>query len=180
MKKFLGAIVSGLAGVLSLVFLSIPAFSIEMMGETTKYSGWKLLKTDDITDLAKMVGMDGVTALTWYRILAWIIVVVAVVLIVLAVLQLLSALGVVKMPAIINTVAKYALIALAVVSILALIANFGIRSEFVDYYEKNKAPAEMIKELKKSLTVGASLWIVAIVNTIAAVCGNLFVKKAND
>ena len=180
MKKFLGAIVSGLAGVLSLVFLSIPAFTIDMGIKTTKYSGWKLLKTDDVTDLAKMVDMKGVTALTWYRILTWIIIVVAVILIVLAVLQLLSALGVVKMPAIIDTVAKYALIALAIVSILALIANFGIRSEFVDYYEKNKAPAELIKELKKSLTVGASLWAVAITNVIAAVCGNLFAKKAND
>lgn len=178
MKKFLGAIISGLAGVLSLVFLTIPAFSMEVIGVTTKYSGWKLLKTDDITDLAKMVDKDGVTALTWYRILTWIIVVVAVILIVVAVLQLLSGLGVIKMPAIVDTIAKYALIALAVVSILALIANIGIRTEFIDYYEKNKAPKEMIKALKESLSVGASLWIVAIVNTIAAVCGNLFAKKA--
>ena len=177
MKKFLGAIISGLAGVLSLVFLSIPAFSVETIS-TTKYSGWKLMKTEDIDNLAKMVGMKDVTALSWYRILAWIIVVVAVILIVLAVLQLLSALGVVKMPAIIDTVAKYALIALAIVSVLALIATMGIRTEFIDYYEKNKAPAALIKELKESLTVGASLWAVAITNVIAAVCGNLFAKKA--
>ena len=111
-------------------------------------------------------------------ILAWIIVVVAVVLIVLAVLQLLSALNIVKIPAIIDTVAKYALVALAVVSILALIANIGIRAEFIDYYEDNKAPAAIIKDLKESLKIGASLWIVAITNAIAAVCGNLFAKKA--
>lgn len=178
MKKFLGAIISGLAGVLSLVFLAIPAFTIDFGLTTEKYSGWKLLKTDDITDLAKSVKMDGVTALTWYRILTWIIVVVAIVLIIVAVLQLLSCLGIVKLPAIIDTVAKYALIALAVVSVLALIANFGIRAEFIDYYKDNKAPEALIKSLKEDLTVGTALWFVAITNVIAAVCGNLFTKKA--
>ena len=178
MKKFLGAIISGLAGVLSLVFLAIPAFSIELMGTTTKYSGWKLLRTDDIVGTTKLFGMDSNTALTWYRILTWIIVVVAVILIVLAVLQLLSSLGVIKMPAIIDTVAKYALIVLAVVSILALIANFGIRTEIINYGKDKKFPSEEIKLLKEVFSVGAALWVVAIVNTIAAVCGNLFAKKA--
>jgi len=177
MKKFLGAIISGLAGVLSLVFLTIPAFSMDMGISTEKYSGWELLKTKDITDLAKVIGMDGVTALTWYRILAWILVIVAIVLVVVAVAQLLSALGIIKVPAIVDTVAKYALIALAVVSILALIANIGIRAEFINYYKDNKAPEAIIKQVKEALSVGAALWIVAIVNAIAAVCGNLFKAK---
>jgi hypothetical protein len=179
MKKFLGAIVSGLAGVLSLIFLAIPAFSIEFMGEAEKYSGWKLLKTDDITKFGEgLMNMKSNTSLTLYRVFAWILVIIAIVLIVLAVLQLLSALGVVKMPAIIDTVAKYALIALAVVSIFALIANFGIRSEFINFAKDKKFPEEAIKQLKEMFSIGASLWIVAITNIAAAVCGNLFVKKA--
>ena len=167
MKKFLGAIISGLAGVLSLVFLALPGLTtkIELMGmkESDTVSGWKML-----TD-----GKAEYTAVTWYRIFAWILVVLAIVLIVVAVLQLLSSLGVIKMPAILNRVATYALIALALVSILALVANFGIRAEMID-----DAGKEVLKAMGMSLSVGASLWVVSIVNVIAAVCGNLF--KAKD
>lgn len=177
MKKWIGALCSGLAGVLSLVFLAIPAFSIETLG-VEKYSGYKLLNTNDVTDLAKLVGKDGVTALTWYRVFAWIVIVLAVVLIVVAVLQILANLNIIKMPAIIDSIGKFALIALVVASVLALVANFGIRAEFIDYYKDNNAPAELVKEIKEALTVGASLWAVAITNFIAAVCANLFAKKA--
>ncbi|MFQ6723717.1 MAG: hypothetical protein ACLRFE_00080 [Clostridia bacterium] len=178
MKKFLGAIVSGLAGVLSLVFLSIPAFTVDLTISTEKYSGWKLLKTEDFDVIAKSTNKETLTALTWYRILTWILIVVAVVLIVLAVLQLLSALKVVKMPAIIDTAAKYALIVLAVVSILALIANIGIRSEIINTAKDLGLKDKALDAVKDMYAVGASLWIVAIVNAIAAVCGNLFAKKA--
>ncbi|MBQ7798201.1 MAG: hypothetical protein IJ371_03675 [Clostridia bacterium] len=165
MKKFLGAIVSGLAGVLSLVFLAMPAFKAKGAGSE---SGWDLL-----TD--KAIGESDMTAVTWYRIFAWILVVLAIVLIIVAVLQLLSALNVIKLPAIVNTIAKYALIALAVVSVLALVANFGIRSESIDNFKEyfGKAAA---KEYGKNLSVGASLWIVSIVNIVAAVCSKVFVK----
>ena len=173
MKKFLGAIVSGLAGVLSLVFLAIPAFVFDggALGKE-KVSGWKIL-----TD--KAWGEADMTAVTWYRIFAWIMVVLAIVLIVVAVVQLLSALNVIKVPAIVDTVAKYALIALAVVSILALIANFGIRSEMIDPAKDAGLKGDALKAYEDRYKVGASLWIVAIVNTIAAVCGNLF-GKAKD
>jgi len=169
MKKFLGAIISALAGVLSLVFLVIPALSFKVAGETVeKYSGWKLLTDSDL-------GKADYTALTWYRIFAWVLVVLAIVMIVVAVLQLLSALNVVKLPAIVNTVAKYALIALAVVAVLTLVANFGLRAELVDEMGGKK----MLDLMKAKISVGASLWIVSIANILAAVCGNLFVKKAD-
>lgn len=172
MKKWIGALCSGLAGVLSLVFLAIPAFSFDMgLGGKESYSGWKLL-TD--SDIAKA----DYTAVSWYRIFAWILVVLAIVLIVVAVLQILANLNVVKMPAIVDTIAKFALIALVVVSILALIANFGIRSEMLDELKEMGAPKEYIKEYGKALSIGASLWIVAGVNLVAAVCANLFAKKA--
>ena len=170
MKKFLGAIISGLAGVLSLVFLSLPAFVVDggALGKEN-VSGWKIL-TDEAWGKADM------TAVTWYRIFAWILVVLAIILIVVAVLQLLSALGVIKMPAMVSTIGAYALIALVVVSILALIANFGIRNEMIDAY-KDVFGKELAKEYGKTLSVGAALWIVSIVNLIAAVCGKMFKSK---
>jgi len=172
MKKWIGALCSGLAGVLSLVFLAIPAFTFDMgMGGKESYSGWKLL-----TD--KAIGETDYTAVTWYRIFAWILVVLAIILIIVAVLQILANLNVVKVPAIVDTIAKYALIALAVVSVIVLAANFGIRSEMIGEYKKMGAPKEYIKEYSKALKVGASLWIVSIVNIASAVCANLFAKKA--
>lgn len=169
MKKFLGAIISGLAGVLSLVFLSLPALSMDYGFGKESVSGWEIL-----TD--KSWGEADMTAVTWYRIFAWIVVVLAIVLIVLAVLQLLSSLGVIKMPAILTTINNYALIALAVVSILALVANFGIRGELIDV-AKDFGGKAAAKEAKEAYSVGASLWIVAIVNVIAAVCGKVFKTK---
>ncbi len=177
MKKWIGALCSALAGALSLVFLCIPAFSIELIG-VKKYSGWKLITNKEVDDFAKSCGLDGVTALTWYRIFAWILVVLAIVLIVVAVLQILANLNVIKVPAIIDTIGKYALIALAVVAVLALVANIGIRAEFVDFYKDKNASEATIKKVKEALTVGASLWVVAGINLVAAACANLFAKKA--
>ena len=155
---------------LSLVFLSLPILSMDYgIGDKENVSGWKVL-----TD--KAWGEADMTAVTWYRIFAWILVVLAIVLIVVAVLQLLSALNVVKVPAIISTIGAYALIALAVVSILTLIANFGIRGELIDQAAKFGDAAE--KAAKEAYSVGAGLWVVAIVNVIAAVCGKVF--KAKD
>ena len=168
MKKWIGAICSALAGILSLVFLSLPVLTmkIDVLGfkESETVSGWKLL-----TD-----GEAGYTAVKWYRVFAWILVVLAVILIIMAVLQILSNVGLIKMPAILTTVNKVALLTLVVVSILALVANFGIRAEMIDDF----GGKEVLKASGTTLSVGASLWVVSIVNVIAAVCGNLF--KAKD
>ncbi len=165
MKKWIGAICSGLAGVLSLVFLALPAFTTDYgsFGGKHNTSGWEMLTK----------GEAELTAHTWYRIFAWILVVLAIVLIVMAVLQVLANLNVIKMPAILAKVNAYALIAIAVVAVLTLVANFGIRSEMIDPIKGKEA----IKAAKEAYSVGASLWIVAIVNVAAAVCGKLFAKN---
>ena len=177
MKKWIGALCSALAGALSLVFLCIPAFVVDFSYAPEKYSGWKLLNTKDFNEIAEVAGKETLTALTWYRVFAWILVVLAIVLIVIALLQVLANLNVIKMPAIIDTVAKYALIALAVVAILALVANFGIRSEILDV-AKDVVGEDGAKEMAKYYKIGASLWVVAGINLVAAVCANLFAKKA--
>ena len=177
MKKWIGALCSALAGVLSLVFLAIPAFKVDYTYATESFSGWKLLNTDFFNDIAKAANKDTLTALTWYRVFAWAIVVLAIVLILVAVLQILANLNVIKMPAIIDTVGKFALIALVVASVCALAANFGIRNEVFDVAE-DLIGKDGAKELIKHYTVGASLWVVAGINLVAAVCANLFAKKA--
>ena len=128
MKKWIGALCSGLAGVLSLVFLAMPAFTMKAFGAKESFSGWDILTKKEWAEL-------DLTAVTWYRIFAWIMVVLAIVLIVVAILQVLANLGVIKMPAIVSTVAKYALIAIAVAAVLTLVANFGIRSEQIDGFK---------------------------------------------
>ena len=168
MKKWIGALCSGLAGVLSLIFLAMPALAFKMLGYKESYSGWKLL-TD--ADIAKA----DYTAVTWYRIFAWILVVLAIALIVVAVLQVLANLNVIKLPAIVNTVANYALIAVAVVAVLTLVANFGIRAEMIDEMGGKK----ILEAMKASISVGVALWFTTIVNIAAAVCGKVFAKSEN-
>ena len=168
MKKWIGAICSGLAGVLSLVFLALPALTFKMAGYKESNTGWELL-----TD--KAIGEADMAAVTWYRIFAWILVVLAIVLIIVAVLQILANLGVIKMPAIVATVAKYALIAIAVAAVLTLVANFGIRAESI----KDMGGKKLLDLMKASISVGIALWLVAIVNVAAAVCGKLFAKSEN-
>ena len=166
MKKWIGALCSGLAGALTLIFLALPglAYKINFLGfkESDTTSGWKMLTE----------GKSDMTALTWYRIFAWIVVVLAIVLIVLAVLQVLANLNVIKMPEILAKVNNFALIALVLVSILALIANFGIRAEMI----KEMGGKDVLESIGTSVSVGASLWLVSIVNLVAVVCANVFAK----
>lgn len=162
MKKWIGALCSALAGALTLVFLALPGIVTKVLGTTENVSGWRMLTE----------GKADMTATTWYRIFAWIMVVLAIVLIVLAVLQILANLNIIKMPEILAKVNNFALIALVLVSILALVANFGIRAEMID----DAGGKDVLKLLDASVSVGASLWLVSIVNLVAAACANVFAK----
>lgn len=170
MKKWMGAICSAVASILTFIFLAIPTFVVKMsaMGFSEKetYSGYKLLTDKDLGDV-------DYTAVTMYRIFAWILIVLAVVLLVLAVLQILSNLNVVKMPKALGTINFYALIAFAVVAILALISVFGIRSETFDDFG---VTAKEAKELGLTISVSAGLWIVSIVAVLSAVVNAVLPK----
>ena len=170
MKKWMGAICSAVASILTFIFLAIPAFTVKMsamgMSEKENASGYKILTDKDWGDI-------DFTAVTWYRIFAWILIVLAVVLLVLAVLQILSNLNVVKMPNIVETINFYALIAFAVVAILALISLFGIRAE---YFDRFGVTAKQAKELGLTISIGASLWIVSIVAVLSAVANAVLPK----
>lgn len=171
MKKWIGAICSGLAGVLTLIFLAMPAFVLDYgaFGKD-KYSGYKLLSTKDFAEAD--------TAIGWYRIFAWILIVLAVVMIVIAVLQILNNLNVVKMPAILDKVGMLGLVALAIVAVLTLLATFGIRWEFLDLAKDWGIKGDSLKEFKDRLVVGVSIWFVVIANIVTAVCANVFGRKA--
>lgn len=170
MKKWIGAICSAVASVLTFIFLAIPAFTIKatVLGVSTSedYSGYKLL-----TD--KNLGDAGYTAITWYRIFAWVLIILAVVLLVLAVLQILANLKIVKMPEVVGKVNAYTLIVFAVVAILALIAVFGIRAECFDDMHLT---AKEAKELGITISVAASLWLTSIVAVISAVVNGVLPK----
>ncbi len=166
MKKWIGALCSGLAGVLSLVFLALPAFALKGYGFKESYSGYDLLTK-------KEWGEMDLTAVTWYRIFAWIMVVLAIVLIIVAILQVLANLNVIKMPEIISKVAKYALIAIAVSAVLVLVAGFGLRAEYIKEIVGGK---KVLEAAKGSVSVGIALWLAAVVNVVAAVCAKVFAK----
>lgn len=166
MKKWIGTISSALAGILTMVFLAIPALTMKTPLGSENYSGWDILTDKAFADI-------DFTSVTWYRIFAWIMVVLAIILIVMAVLQLFANLKVIKMPAILSTINSVALIAIAIFAILTLIANFGIRAEFIDMF----GGKEILELSNSKIVVNASLWLTAILNVITAVCGSLFAQK---
>lgn len=171
MKKFIGTIASFVASVLTFVFLAIPAFVIDLglLGKTN-YSGYQLLTDKDL-------GSADYTSLIAYRVITWILIVVAVLVAVYAVVQLLSSLKVIKVSKNFTKIGTLLLIALAIVSILALASNIGYRVEVLNDLSIG---GTITDELKERFTVGAGLWLVAIVNTIIAlancVVGKLFKK----
>ena len=169
MRKWIGAICSILASALTLSFLRIRAFEINLgVIEQGKYSGWELLTN-------KKVSEWDFASVKWYRIFTWILIVLAILLIVLSILQILANLNVLKISIILTRIGKVSLIALVIISVFTLLANIGIRTEWIDFF-KNPS-SEALGKIKEALEVGFSLWIISIVNLIIMFCCVIFAKN---
>lgn len=122
MRRFLGALCSSVAGILTFVFLSIPFVSLNAenatLQEATSYTGWEILQSD------LLANMDGYNLVKIFIIVS---IVIACLLIIMAVLSLLKETNIIKTSANFNFYAFLLLILLTVSSVVLIIgvSNLG-------------------------------------------------------
>ena len=177
MKKYLGAIVSGLVGVLTFVFLSIPnfvmkvAYESENMRETM--TAWELFNEENSQGF-ELTGINPGFAKFCVIALA----IVAGILIVCSVVMLLK--NVLKLKLNLNMINNIVLAAYALVAVLAVIAFFVLGNDITVLFGGEEA-INAIKELGGSVYFGpaAGAWINASVGVVGCAAGWLFARKAD-
>ena len=175
MKKYLGAIVSGLVGILTFVFLSIPNFVAKMSYESETQretlSAWQLLNSED-AELLEQAGVNPGFAKFCVIALA----IVAGLLIVCAAIMLLK--NVLKLKLNLNMINNIVLAAYALVAVLAVIAFFVMGA---DMKELAGEFITMIEAAGGSVYFGpaAGAWVNASVGVVGCAAGWLFARKAD-
>lgn len=166
MKKFIGAICSGVAGILTLVMLCLNWYTSEGLREgELKFTGWELL-ADKSGYLAKTYEIG----YTLFKIFAIIAVVVAVLLILMAIIMLLKNLNVIKCKFNFSIINNILLTILVIVSIVLVIVLSIMGNGYVAEYEKFKLVA------KASASVGA--WLALAFSVVACGCGWALARKS--
>lgn len=177
MKKYLGAIISGLVGVLTFVFLSIANFTQKATvgGKTqeTTMTAWELFNEEN-TEAFEFLGINAGFAKFCVIALA----VVAGILIVCSVVMLLK--NVLKLKLNLNMINNIVLAAYALVAVLAVIAFFALGNSMLSH-ELLKAEVEYIEAMKGSIYIGPAVgaWINASVGVVGCAAGWLFARKAD-
>ena len=177
MKKYLGAIISGLVGILTFVFLSIVNFTQKATigGETQKetLTAWDLFN-EEKTTMFEMLDIS--TGFAKFCVIA--LAIVAGLLIVCAVVMLLK--NVLKLKLNLNMINNIVLAAYALVAVLAVIAFFALGNSMLSH-ELLKAEVEAIKAMKGSIYIGPAVgaWINASIGVVGCAAGWLFARKAD-
>jgi len=182
MKKFIGAICSGVAGILTLVMLSFDWFvrkqtaAGELMGEA-KATGWNLI-TNKVT-------VDGHTfenafeefkgAYVLHRVFAIIMLVVAILLIVSAVVLLLKNLNVIKCKFNFSRVNNILLTVLAV-SVLGALVGIGVMAIGAAKTVADD-PFAVAMKIAVSIYPAVCAWITLAVSFVACGCGWALARK---
>ena len=175
MKKYLGAIISGLVGILTFVFLSIANFAQKATigGETQKetLTAWDLFN-EEKTVMFEMLDIS--TGFAKFCVIA--LAVVAGLLIVCAVVMLLK--NVLKLKLNLNMINNIVLAAYALVAVLAVIAFFVMGA---DMKELAGEFITMIEAAGGSVYFGpaAGAWVNASVGVVGCAAGWLFARKAD-
>lgn len=156
MKKYLGAIISGLLGVLAFVFLSLPNLAATALGETDTINAWDLLKDETSADIAGY-GL--------YKFATIALIVVAVILIICAVVMLLK--NVLKIKFNLNIINNIVLAVFALLAIMAIIALFIIAGDM----------QELMALINGSVAVGIGAWFNAVLAVVGCVCGWVFARE---
>ena len=170
MKKFLGAIISGAAGVLGFILMSLDWATLKIkslvLGKNVfneSYTGWDLIK--DANDA--MSEMDGYMI---YKIFAIIMLVISALLIVFAVIMLLKSLGIIKGKFNLSAINNILLTLFLVCSIVAIIGLVIMGNDFVD--------ANTVENLAKaSYVAGVGLWLTLATGVIATALGWSLARK---
>ena len=166
MKKFIGAICSGIAGILTFVWLSLDWFVVKTTAgvdyrEAVK--GWEL-----IADKEGMYAKVFEGAYTLYKVFAILMLVLACLLIVSAVVMLLKNLNVIKCKfnlSIINNI----LLTVFVVAVIGALAGVAVMGN--EYFKAVGKP----EDAYMGASVGA--WIALAVSVVACGCGWALARK---
>ena len=173
MKKYIGALCSGIASILTFVFLALPAWAMERVyasvtfGES--FSGYQLIsgKAGDV-DLTELE----IGALSRYRIFAIILLVLAVILALYTIVMILANLKVIKLNAgLISLINNVLLIVITVVSVLALTAVLSING---DIASELHTTVDDLKKMYDTIGTQIGLWLVVAVNAIACATSWVF------
>jgi hypothetical protein len=164
MKKYIGAICSAAAGILTFVFLALHWMSMKMtveainLSEKDGVSGWDLLKD----------GSSKVKGYTLFKISTIIMIVVASVLILSAIIMILRNLNILKFKFNFNMINNMLLSALVVVVALAIVGIFIMAGE--------SSVSIGGTEISAYASVGA--WLMAAVAVVACAAGWVTSRKA--
>lgn len=166
MKKYLGAIISGLLGVLTYVFLSIPQMLTKatFLGQTESNTtnAWDMIKEDPGIEIAGY-GL--------YKFAVIALAIVAGVLIVCSIVMLLK--NVLKLKFNLNIINNIVLAALAVLAVLALIALFVMGADMKELMGIIPDGAELY------IGPGVGAWLNAILAVVGCAGGWIFARKAD-
>ena len=172
MKKFIGAICSGAAGLLTFVWLCLPWFTqkVTMGGESEKmtFSGWNLLTNTYEGEKAGFEVFKG--AYTLHRVFAIIALVVACLLVAYAVVLVLKNLNVIKFNFKFNFVNNIALSVFAAVVLMAVVGVIVIAVA---------ALKEMGNPEYLSMYASVGAWLSLVSAAAACACGWVFARKEN-
>lgn len=171
MKKFIGAICSGVAGILTFVWLSLGwlTTSVSVMGVSTKTSitGWNLITNKVDGEPAGFEMFKG--AYTLHRIGAIVMLVVACLLIVSAVIMLLKSLNVIKAGFNFSLVNNILLTVFVVAVVLALVGVIIMAAAAL----KEMGNPEYLK-----MYAGVGAWLALAFSVVACGCGWALARKS--
>lgn len=159
MKKWFATISAGLSGLLTFVFLALPIIKKEEMTEKKTISALRFLFNGEL---------ENYVASMWLRIILWLIVLSALTLFVFAVVSAVENLKIVdKVPDWAHQTRIICFTLVAVLSVLALVANIGLIKELT--------PAA-----RQIYSSSYGLWVASIGNFVLAIFGLIvpkFLKK---
>lgn len=157
MKKYIGAFASGLAGILTFVFLSLDGLFVKAsaggLSTSTSTSGWDILKDDG----------SNVDGYTLYKIAVIAMIVIACLLILSAVVIILKNAKVFKSKAKFNVINNVLLALFALATILAFVGACVMGGE--------RSVGETIK-----VTAGLGSWLNMVVGVVACAMGLMFAR----
>lgn len=160
MKKYIGAFASGLAGILTFVFLSLDGLFVKAsaggLSTSTSTSGWDIIKDEN----GLYANVDGYTL---YKIAAIAMIVIACLLILSAVVIILKNAKVFKSKAKFNVINNVLLALFALATILAFVGACVMGGE--------KSVGETIK-----VTAGLGSWLNMVVGVVACAMGLMFAR----
>ena len=176
MKKFIGAICSGAAGLLTFIWLSLPWFATSTEGMKMTASGWQLIankatiKGEGMSMVIEDVFTEFKAAYTLSKVFAIIALVVACLLVAYAVVLVLKNLNVIKFNFKFNLVNN---IALSVFAAVVLMAVVGVVIMAIAGLKEMGNP----DGLSMYASVGA--WLSLVSAAAACACGWVFARKEN-